>query len=404
MKTKLKNKSVKALLTNNWTKILTIIFITVLAITTLGLQISNLIDGQNKLETATLAQLTTAPTPSERMVNAPYTIPAYYLGQFFDDPLYGARVTSVLYALIATVVLFFITKRWFTQQIAIIASLLFITSTWVLAISHQAAPLILLVVAPFLLVAALARYVAVKETEYSTFILLIMSVAFSAYVPYMFWSIISIFAVLFFIYKKTFLPFNIKGIILASILFVILLAPLTVSLFNYPGQIKELLGIPMQLPTIAEYFNNFIQQFTSLFFIIKPFPELFLGTLPILDLFSSAMVILGIYYFIKFMPDRRKFSFFIALGILLLIIPLSENTLLAMTALIPFVYILIPSGIFEMLKQWYEIFPRNPLARNIAVIAIVAVVGLATFYNLERFYVAWPNTEATKSVYMVQSN
>lgn len=146
-----------------------------------------------------------------------------------------------------------------------------------------------------------------------------------------------------------------------------------------------------------------MQQFISLFFIIKPFPEIFLGTLPILDLFSVAMVILGIYYFIKFMPKRRKMSFFIALGILLLIIPLSENILLTMTALIPFVYILIPSGVFEMLRQWYAIFPRNPLARNIAVIAIVALVGLATFYNLERFYVAWPNTEATKSVYMVQS-
>lgn len=396
------NKSTKWM-SLHWQQMLTTLFIAILAVTTLGLQISNLSSGQNIIEKATLEQLSIAPSPSERMVNAPYTIPAYYLGQFLDDTLYGARVVSVLYALVATIVLFFLIKRWFTSQIAIIASLLFITSSWVLAISHQAAALILLVVAPLLLIGALARYVSDKNTEYSTFILLIMSVAFSAYVPYMFWTISSILVVLIFIYKRTYIPFNIKGIVLALGLFLILLAPLAVSLFNYPGQIKELLGIPMNFPTITEYLSNFIHQFTSLFIFIQPYPELFLARLPILDIFSTIMVILGIYYFIKHMPKKRELSIFLAISMLLLVIPLSENYLLAMTALIPFVYILIPSGIFEILKQWYEIFPRNPVARNMAVIAIVIIVGIATFYNLERFYVAWPNTEATNNAYMVQS-
>ena len=399
---KLFKKSTKWL-SSHWQNVLTTVFIAGLAITTLGLQIRSLSSGQSAIETATLAQLSTAPAPSERMVNAPYTIPAYYLGQFLEDPLYGARVVSVLYALLATIVLYFLIKRWFTSQIAIIASLLFITSSWVLAISHQAAPLILLVVAPLLLISTLARYVANKDTEYTTFILLIMSIAFSAYVPYMFWTITSLLVVLVFIYKRTYIPFNIKGIILAAVLFIVLLAPMAVSLFYFPWQIKDLLGIPMNMPTITEYLSNFVHQFTSLFLFIQPYPELFLARLPILDIFSAVMVVLGVYYFIKHMPKRRELSLFIAISVLLLVIPLSENYLLAMTALIPFVYILIPSGIFEILKQWYEIFPRNPVARNMAVIAIVIVVGLATFYNLERFYVAWPNTDATNAAYMVQS-
>ena len=136
----------------------------------------------------------------------------------------------------------------------------------------------------------------------------------------------------------------------------------------------------------------------------QPFPELYVGSLALLDIFSVAMVFLGIYHFVKYMPKRRKVSFAFLVIVLAFVVPLSTIYQIPMTAYIPIIYILIASGVYELLRQWFSYFPRNPIARNSAVVIVAILIGLATLYNLQRFYIAWPNAPETKAVYMVQSN
>ena len=160
----------------------------------------------------------------------------------------------------------------------------------------------------------------------------------------------------------------------------------------------------MILPDVTTYAKNFLWQFSTLFFVAQPFPELYVGSLALLDIFSVAMVFLGIYHFVKYMPKRRKFSFAFLVIVLAFVVPLSTIYQIPMTAYIPIIYILIASGVYELLRQWFSYFPRNPIARNSAVVIVAILIGLATLYNLQRFYIAWPNAPETKAVYMVQSN
>lgn len=388
----------------HWRGFVVTIIIGCLATITLGLQINTLIDGQNKFETITLEHLQNFPNPTERMINAPYLVPAYIVGTIADNMLLGARATSVIFGLLATVVLFMLLKRWFTTQIASVGSLLFVTSSWVLAVSHQATPLILLIITPLLLLVSLTKYVNAKQHVYASFLLLVASLALAAYVPFMFWPIIVVLGAMSYLYRHKLQQLSKKQILIAAGLYALLLVPMLISVTQYPGQLKELIGIPMILPDVTTYAKNFLWQFSTLFFVAQPFPELYVGSLALLDIFSVAMVFLGIYHFVKYMPKRRKFSFAFLVIVLAFVVPLSTIYQIPMTAYIPIIYILIASGVYELLRQWFSYFPRNPIARNSAVVIVAILIGLATLYNLQRFYIAWPNAPETKTVYVVQSN
>lgn len=398
------SSTIRGWFTQHWRGFFAGIIITTIAAVTLSLQITTLIDGQNKFESETLRHLESFPDPTERMVNAPYLLPAYLVGSAIDNMLIGARITSVLFGLLATSALFLLLKRWFTIQIASVGSLLFITSSWILAISHQATPLVLLVIAPLLIVVALTAFVNDKKHTFQSFIILVCAVAIALYVPYMLWSVAVVITTVALLYRHKLAVLNKKQLAISATLFAMLLLPLLISITQYPGQLREILGIPMQLPTVEQYGKNFLWQFSTLFFVAQPFPELYVGRLPLLDIFSVAMTFLGIYHFSKYMPKRRKISFAVLVAVLLLIVPLSVMYQIPMAAYVAIVYVFIAAGVYELLRQWFNYFPRNPFARNAAVVLVAVLIGMATLYNLQRFYIAWPNDPDTKAVYVVQSN
>lgn len=387
----------------HWKGMLTGLVITLLAIFTLSLQLNTLNDGQNRFETQTLSNISSLDYFKETLVNAPYLLPAYGLGQLIDDTLLASRIISVVYGLISTALLFAILNRWFNIRTAAVGSLLFITSAWLLTISHQAAPFIMLVFTPLLLVLYLTKYVNGKEKAFKYLLLLMVALGIAAYIPYMIWSALSVFLVLAFVYRKKLVVINADGLLIAAGLLLLILAPLGYSLYVNPDQIKILLGIPEQLPTISDYLTRFVKQFAAIFVFTDRLPELFIYQKPLIDIFSGAMVALGLYHFYRFMPKRRKISMGLNLVILLLIIPLQPEYLIALTAVLPFIYILIPAGIHEMMRRWFFVFPRNPIARTSAALVIVAVIGLSVTYNLQKFYIAWPNTPETKAAYMIES-
>jgi 4-amino-4-deoxy-L-arabinose transferase-like glycosyltransferase len=389
-------------LTSHWREIISVVIIGTIAVTALSLELSTIVDGQNKFESITLKNLEQRPDPLNRTVNLPYFLPAYYLGKVLDNPLQGARVTSVIIGLLATICLFFILKMWFNKRVATVGSLLFITSSWLLNITHQATPNSLLILAPLLILTPLAWFFKTKKHKFLAFILFTIGLGFAAYSPLMFWVVIVVFATILFKERKQLLNIKTKQIIIGSLIYFILLLPLFISLTVHPGQIREFLGLPLYYPTISGYFGNLLDTISMLLIYSRPFPELHLGRLPMLDFFSSAMMIMGIIYFIGKLKTRRAIILFSCIFILLLIIPLSPTYQLDAIVLISFVYALIIAGIVYLLNIWFDFFPRNPWARLIGVILMVVLIGMSSYYNLNRYFVAWPNSEATKAVYMIE--
>ena len=188
----------------HWRGISIAILVTAIAVITLSLQLSSLVPGQNRFESNTLGDLAHLPLPWHRAVNAPYMLLAYLFGNISKNPLYGARVASVFFGLFATALMYYIIRIWFNIRVATIGTLLFITSSWLLHTTHQATPLILLVLGPLLAVAPLAWFSRTKKYRTLAFMALAAGLGVAAYIPFMFWLIIASLAII--VKKEKLLP------------------------------------------------------------------------------------------------------------------------------------------------------------------------------------------------------
>jgi hypothetical protein len=387
----------------HWRGLVITVLIISLAIVTLSLQLSSLVPGQNKYETQTLAEISKFPTPWHRAVNAPYMIVAYLFGEISGDHLYGARVASVMFGLAASALMYYIIRTWFNSKVAVIGTLLFVTSSWLLHTTHLATPLIMLVFGPLLAVAPLAWFMRTKKYKTLAFMTLAVCLGISAYIPYMLW-LIAIAIGMIIYYEKDMLS-NIKSwqITAAASIYAVLLLPLLVSLSRYPGQSLELLGLSKTFPTIGGYFSHLIELISSLFLRSPALPEMRIGHLPDLEIFSATMLILGVYYLIQRASSKKSIVLFAAFTTMMLILPFSPNFIMNSVVLLPLVYIAAITGIVELINQWFTYFPRNPLARNIGIGLLVFSITITCAYHLENYFVAWPNVPETKSVYVVKS-
>lgn len=394
-------KPVRLWLGMHWRGLVSGLIISVLAIFTLSLGLDGLVPGQNKYETETLANNQNFEAPWQTAVNSAYYLPAHFLGNLLENPLQGARLTSVIYSFLSVGLLFYILKRWFNVRIATVGSLLFVTSSWLLHISHMASPVILVVFGPLLLLATFSWFHRTKRYKFVSFIALLSSLAFCAYISYMPWMIAIVLVVLITREKLIVKKLTKKQIAFAVSTMLLLLVPLLISLFQNPSQYHLLFGIPEALPTLKVYFVQFAYTISMIVFRSATMPELHLANLPMLDIFSAAMMLLGAYYLAQRIKSRHSVIIFASTITFLLLVPLSDAYQLSATILLPFVYIFVVAGIVELLNQWFTYFPRNPWVRNFGVVLIVVAIGFASFYHLQRYYVAWPNATDTKNSYTV---
>lgn len=386
----------------HWRGLASSLIVAVIATLTLSLQLTTLVPGQNRFETEAIKTITSNPWPWNNPVNAPYTVPVHILGDLTDSMLQAGRAVSVLYALFATACLFYVLKKWFNIRMATVGSLLFITSSWLLHVSHTASPIILMVFAPLACLAAFTWLIRTKKYKIFAILTFVAALGFAAYVPYMPWILLVTLAVLLIQERDKIKEIEPWQWLAGSAFYLALIAPLVVGVFKDPTITKVLLGIPATLPTVSVYFSNMANLVLAPFFRSPFLPELHLGRLPLLDIFSTTMFLLGVYYYAKRITNRRSIILFVSFALLVLIIPLSPVYMLSATILMPLIYICVISGIVELLKQWFSYFPRNPLARSLGVGLVVVAIGFTSFYHLERYFIAWPNTPDTKNVYVVQ--
>lgn len=390
-------------LKDHWRGLVYLILMIALATFTLSLKLNDLVPGQSAYETETLTHLESFPKPWQHVTNAPYLVPAYLIGQVINNPLLGARITSVIFSLLATACFFLIAKFWFKTRVASVGTLLFLASSWLLNISHQATPAAWMVLAPLLIIMTLSWCLKSKKHNAIAFYGFATATALAAYAPYAPWVIIVTLLVLLIRGKNKLSSINTRHIFIAAGIYFVLLFGLFFGLAHHPGQILELIGIPKALPGFGTYFSQLVSVFSMLFIQADPAPALHLATLPFLDIFASAMFLLGLYYFIIRIPKRSSLIFLGSLLVLILFLPISPQYQLMAAILLPFMYLAVISGINEILNRWFEYFPRNPLVRNVGVILVVIAIGFSCYYHLQNFYIAWPNSPETKASYVIQS-
>jgi hypothetical protein len=309
---------------------------------------------------------------------------------------YLTRLPNALFGMTAVIGFGWLLYLWHGLRTALFGTVLFACSAWTLHVSRVATNDVVFLWAMILLLvsnAALHRY----AEKLGIIIVVLLSWVALLFVPGMIWLIIvNIF------WQRTALLDSwqaqqnkwVRSVIgfglFASL--VVLLGSLFVA-----NDWIDWLGFPHHVPNPLLVARDFFAIPFHLYFHGPLLPNIWLGRLPILDVFTAITSVIGLYFYVRnYGSGRSKVlaSFFI---ISLLLIAIGGSV--SISLVIPLFFGLVATGIAYLLREWLRVFPINPIARGFGMVLIITLIGLSCMYNLRSYFVAWPHYPSTQIIY-----
>jgi hypothetical protein len=358
-------------------------------------QLTTLLPGLSSSEMATLTQTRSLTSILEAGVNAPYNT-AVFFSRSLSDSIFTIRAVSAAVGIISGVLFFVIVSRIVTTSVAYATTLLFVTSSLFLAVSRQATALVMLF--SLLSIIAVGYYLRFVRPNILTAPLVCLVIGLGLYVPGMVLFIVPMVLWQYKYFRRLFEAQSPIFIIATSLLFGLLLSPLIVSLVRDPGLWQDYLGFSSLTVSLLDVGRNILQAVGSIFIISPKLPEIWLGKQPILDVFTAALFIYGLVSLFRHLRLDRTLIFLFVIIFSFLWIGFT-GYLPYIVVILPFLYLVCAVGLQSLLRKWLLVFPRNPIARGVGYALIGIGVVLAANFQLQRYFVAWPNTSHTKAVY-----
>jgi len=360
-------------------------------------KVGTLVPGPTPAENEAIASSKTLLSIVNNPLNAPHKLLQYGVQKAGFDSIAVLRVVSGAFAILLVVTFHRLVRKWYSKRIALLTTCLLATSSWLLAIGRSATPNILL--SSWFFVIFLLLWFRHSRNVKLAPPLLLLSLTALLYIPGTVY-LVGLIAIWYATSAPTFFRFMKKlpittGLIAGGLL----LAPLIISFVRQPSLLSDWLLLPDQL-TIGDFLQNIRGLGTTFFYQSLPNPEFWLGRLPLLDALTGTMVLLGVYsYRFHLRMERTPL---LALVILLGIIVIGAAGPQLVFLLLPFVYVLVASGLAYLLERWFNVFPRNPVARALGTTLVSVAVIFAGYYHLNRYFVAWPNAPETKAIHSIE--
>lgn len=332
----------------------------------------------------------------------------YYLllhGTFaLGHSLFALRLSSVICGLLTVVIVYWIAREWHGYKIGLLSAAVILLNFGFLAVSRQATPN----VSQLLMLAGLLAAILLIKRENAKYGLPVLAFvcAMAFYVPGGFWfALAAIWLVRKDIYSAR-LNFSKKQLSAMTAVFFALIAPLGYLLIrDYSNYRLEnwlgygLSGKPHALHSIGV---NLINTPLDLFVRSSNLPAgLSLGHMPLLPVTFTLLVALGLYSYITLLRNWRWQSVLLLIAIAWL---LSGFGLVTPLAVLPLLALCAGTGTAYLLKQWYVVFPRNPLARSAGILVIFSVILFTGLVAARSYIVAWANDPETLSSYIYRIN
>lgn len=322
----------------------------------------------------------------------------HYIIDFFSSShnQFLTRLPNAMLGALTIAIFAWLIRLWHGIRTAILGTLLFATSAWVLHVSRLASydvTYLLMLPALLLSIAGLRRHAAKASIYYGS----LMLWGALLYIPGSVWLIaLAIFWERKAIKQgwKTFAAWQQR---LAYILAGLIWLPLLAIELTRPGMMRLWLGLPQHLGTPLTIAKRFGDVFAHLFIYGPSSPSLWLDQAPLLDILALVMVVLGIYFYAAHWRVGRArilLSFFL-LGATLI----SLGGPVSLSLVVPLLYICAATGVAYLLHQWLQVFPFNPIARTIGISLVVAAISLSCLYNLRAYFVAWPHNSVTQTTF-----
>lgn len=381
-------------LARNWQLLLAYTLGTAVVAAILGLQLDSLLPATAQEEIAALEQSASFGELVRNPLFMPHKLMTYAFLQLPLSPLLAIRLASAVFGGLGILLFYRVVKAWYTPRVSILATMLFASSSWLLHAARLGTPSIMyLSVLSILWAGLLFRS---YKSHPGVVPLICGIVGVTIYVPGFLWFVLAAA-----VWQRKQLPAVFSAIsaklkVLSVSLILILAAPLAVGAVLRPRLILPLLGIPDSFPKLAQLAGNLIDIPKNLVYQGPADPVSWLPNTPFIDFFGLIMLVLGLYALrFSFGLDRIKTLVgLLVVSVILIVIGSAETIILQ-----PLVYLAIASGIAFMLQQWFTVFPRNPVARLIAIAVITGAVGMSGFYQLSHYFIAWRLSPEVRQAY-----
>jgi len=312
------------------------------------------------------------------------SLPFYLLqARIFD--IFGVydftiKLPSLIIGLISAVGLILLLRRWFKPNIAVLTSLIAVTTGQFLFVAQNGAPGVSYIFWPIALLLIGTQVTRAKKGRLFWKLLFAAAAAMSLYTP------LSVYA-LFAIGLATALHPHLRNIVrrlsklkvaISIVIAAIIVTPLVLGIIYNPQLGLSLLGIPTNWPPdIAANAMTLLRQY---FLFWEPSTTTLMT--PVFGLGSILLVILGLYRLILTRETTR--SYLIIIWIICLIPVLLINPKYTSVVFVPAV-LLLAAGLTSMIAYWYRLFPLNPYARIAGLVPLIVLVITLVGSGLDRY-------------------
>lgn len=276
--------------------------------------------------------------------------------------------------------------RWLGMKTSLLITFLFSSSSWIILSSQSLDFNNTYLV--FIPLAIYINYLLVESKNSLRVFAATLLFALTLYSPGMVWPILGFIALLPVFMQKILAKYNLGNIWIFLIFSTIFVLPLFASLILHPANFANVLAGDSQIAVHA-FVQNIKASFEAMFINGVPDSSLWLVGTPIFNYLTSLLFIFGLVYLVTDKRLGHRFNF-LATSMLFTFLAIAFVGLSALPLIVPAVYLTAGFGIKFLLKNWYAIFPSNPVARNVGLSLVIFTVLLSSGYDIARYYIAWP--------------
>ncbi len=352
---------------------------------------------------------------ADHPINAPYKLLVFGLQKAGIDNYVATRYVAASFAVVACLLFFIIARFWFSYRIALIATIMFATSSGLLHIARFGSSIVLQM-GILALMACAIWWQTYKDKRTVVMLATIVTLATLCYDPGMIWFELLILAVSWQSLRRAWLTTSLLKKGLGALLFLVLIAPLIRGFVLFPASLYSFVGLPAHFAGVAQTGRNILDSLLLVGVHSNGQAELWLAHAPLLNITELVLLFLGLYVFFRFMKPARRLFMFGAIAISLVLIGISGSgsdagawpsqftatSPMNVSVLLPLLYLVIAGGVCELLRQWFRVFPRNPIARGVGGAMIGLLIFFSVVYQYRAYFVAWPNNPATEKVFSIQ--
>jgi hypothetical protein len=304
--------------------------------------------------------------------NLPFYIIQRGSMELFGPSVFAFKLPALICAFVAGVGAVLLLRRWFRPNIAVLATIIMITTGQFLYVAQSGTASITYILWSIWLLLAATMITSSPRHKRFWKLVFFTIMPLSLYTPLSIYLVIAICSAgilhphVRYVLKRMprwhLIVFTIGSIIIA--------APLAYLVVRYPKLGLQLLGAPDAWPPdTIQNLKILVQQYLN---FVSPQSGVLMT--PVLGLGSIALILLGAWQLFTIRYTARSYT--LTAWIVLLAPVLIINPSFTSVTFVPLL-LLLASGLGYLLREWYGMFPRNPYARFVGIVPLtILVLGL----------------------------